>query len=213
MKSLHFVTSFALFCSLAAPGCVIVQDDDDGSNTSSNDDGATSNGGDDNGGGDNGGGDNGGGDNGGGDGGTCEMDDPGGESCDAGSDCSIVCQCSDGDVTVGSCINNVCESAADACGSVCDSFDGFCRVDSGGGDDGNADDGSGGDGGGVCSDPGEACDVNGDCCGFDSGMSGCIDLGDAALCADLCDFDSDCASDCCIPLDGGAGACAPSELC
>jgi len=197
MKCLH-LTFFALAGALALPACVIVQNDDgsgdsanDSANTSGNTGDGTAEGGP-------------------GEGNTCNMDDPGGESCEEAADCSVLCQCNSGDVTVGVCINNVCESAADSCGDACGEggFDGFCRE--GGGGEGNADSSGGG---GECVDAGVQCDVNGDCCGFDVGDSACVNAGDFSVCADLCDFDSDCESDCCADLEQGGGACAPSDFC
>lgn len=77
-----------------------------------------------------------------------------------------------------------------------------------GGDDGGAETGGGGDdGGGVCSDPGQPCNVHGDCC--DSGDVLCVD----GICAAACSFDDECASFCCADLEGGGGACAPAQFC
>lgn len=204
MTRSSFLSSFVLMASLTLPACVIVNDDDgsgSGSgNDSANDDGATSSSQatDD------------GSGPGGGDGGACDETDPGGMSCAEAADCTVVCNCPDGAVNVGVCINNACQAAADSCSETCADYDGFCFIGGGG----SADDGADGtDGGGVCVDTGDTCTVNGDCCGFDTDESICVNAGDFSVCADSCTDDTDCESLCCAPLEGGGGACAPAEFC
>lgn len=82
-------------------------------------------------------------------------------------------------------------------------------------DDSNNDDDSSGEPPPECSNAGEGCAQNGDCCGFDDGESGCIDTGTGKglVCADYCDVDADCESQCCAPLENGGGACAPAQFC
>lgn len=78
--------------------------------------------------------------------------------------------------------------------------------------------GSGGSGGGSCVGDLEPCTVNGDCCGFASGLNYCVDTGDATLgtlCLFSCTSGAECASGCCAPLQEPAGAsvCAAPEYC
>ncbi len=75
--------------------------------------------------------------------------------------------------------------------------------------------GSGGSGGSsACSDPGESCAVNGDCCGFDSvsPQSYCVSGTCAAACANTMDGTS-CVSGCCAALAVSGFACAPRAIC
>lgn len=141
-----------------------------------------------------GGGDGGGGDGGGGDGG-------GGDS---GSSSEFSCclngsfyACPDEGASA-TCFNNFDPSGC----SADPSRNGECS----GGDDGGSS-GGGDDGGAVCSDPGQGCNVHGDCC--DSGDVLCVD----GVCAAACSFDDECASLCCADLEGGGGACAPAQFC
>lgn len=203
MTRSSFLSSFVLMASLTLPACVIVNGDDgsgSGSgNDSANDDGATSSSQatDD-------------GNGPGGDGGVCDDTDPGGMSCEEAADCTVVCNCPDGGVNVGVCINNACQAAADTCSETCSDYDGYCFIGGGSSGDDGAD---GTDGGGVCANTGETCTVNGDCCGFDSEETICVNAGDFSVCADTCTDDTDCESLCCAPLEGGGGACAPAEFC
>lgn len=63
----------------------------------------------------------------GGGGGTCDpTNDPAGKACTSGPDCEVSCVCGKGPVTSGSCSNNVCQSAAEACTFICNNgFDGW----------------------------------------------------------------------------------------
>ena len=65
----------------------------------------------------------------------------------------------------------------------------------------------------MCLDPGDDCDINGDCCGFDDGMTVCTQFDGPKVCADLCDDGSQCNSGCCVSIDIGGGVCAPSSFC
>lgn len=66
--------------------------------------------------------------------------------------------------------------------------------------------------GGLCEDLEGPCEINGDCCDLAS-IVGCVNLGDEALCLDECSDNSDCSSECCVPLEGSGGACAPPSYC
>lgn len=161
--------------------------------------------------------------------GSCEQVSPQGQACSEGDDCSVACLCSGSVVNSGRCVNGSCANPVDACEDACADFDAgdfsgaYCALDNSGGDDGgdsgNSDstdsgEDSGGDGGGVCVPTGDVCEINGDCCGFASGTSLCTSFSDGFVgCADVCFFDSDCVSDCCVPLDSGLSVCAASSEC
>lgn len=164
-----------------------------------------------------------------GDGGSCEQVSPAGEACSEGDDCSVACLCAGSVVNSGRCVNGSCADPADTCEDACEEFEAgdfsgaYCALESSGGDDGggsgNADSGDGGDdsagdGGGVCVPTGDVCEINGDCCGFGSGTSLCTSFSDGFVgCADVCFFDLDCVSDCCVPVDSGTSVCAASSEC
>jgi len=74
--------------------------------------------------------------------------------------------------------------------------------------------GSGSGGSGIdCSDDFEGCDVNGDCCGFESGSSYCVGGGSNGQCLPICDFDDECSTGCCAELQNGESVCSPSDHC
>ncbi len=93
-------------------------------------------------------------------------------------------------------------------GRICENH--ACTNASSGGSGG----GSGGSGGSAtaCSNPGESCAVNGDCCGFNAGDSYCVSGTCAAACTDSTDKTT-CVSTCCAPLAVSGFACAPVALC
>jgi len=62
---------------------------------------------------------------------------------------------------------------------------------------------------GVCADAGEVCTVNGDCCNFQAGNGFCVD----SRCHDSCTTNSECNSNCCVPLVGGGSVCASADNC
>jgi hypothetical protein len=156
------------------------------------------------------------------DGPACSMDSPEGNSCQEGTDCSVACLCANGSVTSGRCVNGACADPDQTCSDACDEFDkgdysgGYCAVEAGGSTDdgGSADDGNAADDGGVCVPAGDDCEANGDCCGFDGGSSLCTNFeAGYRVCADVCFFDADCVSGCCVPLQEGGSVCGPSDLC
>lgn len=164
---------------------------------------------------------------GGDDGGTCDMTSPQGNACEVGDDCSVGCLCEGGVVSSGSCTNGACDDPDEVCAQACEDFDqgayqgAFCALDDSSGDDGSADDGTpgdddgaGDDGSTVCAQAGDPCSINGDCCGFAESTTLCTSFeGSPAVCADVCFFDSDCVSGCCVPLDQGGSVCGASALC
>lgn len=86
----------------------------------------------------------------------------------------------------------------------------LCNSSPGAGDD-SYDPSAGGD---ACSAAGDICEANGECCGYFSGDAYCVSDGGAyGECMESCFDDNDCTSGCCIPLEGGDGACAPSYEC
>ncbi|MGH1340095.1 MAG: hypothetical protein ACRBN8_00985 [Nannocystales bacterium] len=98
--------------------------------------------------------------------------------------------------------------------AACDDDSGDSSGDSADDDDDDSDSDSDSDSdGGQCVQTGSACEINGDCCGWDGGDSSCVDFGGPVVCADYCWDGSDCASGCCILLNSGDGACAPSDEC
>jgi hypothetical protein len=162
----------------------------------------------------------------GGDDAACVMTNPRGDRCDAGSDCSVACVCSDGVVTAGSCVNGSCLDADEVCEDTCENFDqgdyagGYCAVGNGSADDGANDDGNddgnddSDDGADACMPAGDACQTNGDCCGFSNGTSTCTWFEDGLMvCADYCVLGADCSSGCCVPLEDGGGVCGPASFC
>lgn len=64
-------------------------------------------------------------------------------------------------------------------------------------------------GGNDCSEPGDTCDSESDCCEDAT----CVEFEDGALCAAECIENADCASTCCQGLQNGGGACAPLAIC
>lgn len=69
-----------------------------------------------------------------------------------------------------------------------------------------------------CADAGESCSINGDCCEFGTTSAGCVAFPDGAVCADMCESNAGCVSDCCQPLTSngvptGFGACSSDSLC
>ena len=62
---------------------------------------------------------------------------------------------------------------------------------------------------------GEECTRNGDCIGFESNKTGCVNFtgGDTGLCAARCTQNAQCNSGCCAPTDGTASVCGPPEFC
>lgn len=60
-----------------------------------------------------------------------------------------------------------------------------------------------------CVDDGSTCSKNGDCCGFPSGESLCVD----GRCSATCSYGYECKSGCCATLEGGGGACGPAYYC
>jgi len=72
-------------------------------------------------------------------------------------------------------------------------------------------------GGAGCREDGFSCDVNGDCCGFEFYEAFCVNVTDGngpGACLEACFDDSDCDSNCCVPLDDGLNAvCAPESVC
>ncbi len=157
---------------------------------------------------------------------SCEMDSPQGDACGSAEVCSVACLCEMGVVNSGRCTNGACADPVEACESACEDFDegefsgAYCALENPEPDDDDDDDDETGAGeetgsdGPACVPTGDVCQLNGDCCGFDSGSSLCTSFdGQFVACADVCIFDSDCASDCCVPLDGGGRVCGPSNLC
>jgi hypothetical protein len=70
----------------------------------------------------------------------------------------------------------------------------------------------------VCAEAGQSCGANGDCCDFGASSAGCVGFDTGSACADMCELNSGCASDCCMPLTtngapAGYGACVPASLC
>lgn len=162
-------------------------------------------------------------------GGGCEQVSPQGDACGSGDDCSVACLCLGSVVNSGRCVNGACADPLETCEQACADFDagdfsgGYCALDDTGADEGGESGGNGGnvpddtgsdDGGGVCVPTGDACEVNGDCCGFDGGSSLCTSFsGGLVACSDVCFFDSDCVSGCCVPVDSGLSVCGPSTEC
>lgn len=69
---------------------------------------------------------------------------------------------------------------------------------------------TGGGGGGGCSNAGERCEGQSECCGDTT----CVSFNDAdPVCAAFCDANSGCQSGCCELLDDNSGACAPLSIC
>jgi hypothetical protein len=65
-----------------------------------------------------------------------------------------------------------------------------------------------------CLPAGRSCSVNGDCCGFSTGDALCVRFPDQDVyCAAVCKYHSDCADNCCVPLEGGDGACGEASNC
>ena len=60
-----------------------------------------------------------------------------------------------------------------------------------------------------CASTGGTCVVTSDCCGDRT----CVDDGTRSQCYDNCTSDSQCASGCCAPLEGGGGVCADAGYC
>ena len=60
----------------------------------------------------------------------------------------------------------------------------------------------------ACSGQGEHCDSRWDCCGFTSDKVYCVRFDTVVACTRSCSVDSDCPSDCCVPLDTGELVCA-----
>lgn len=159
--------------------------------------------------------------------GGCEQVSPQGNACGDGADCSVACLCASSVVNSGSCVNGACADPADTCEQACADFDAgdftgnYCALPDAGGDEGGSEgggdpsgDSGADDGGGACVPTGDACEVNGDCCGFDDGDSLCTAFsGGLVACADVCVFPSDCVSGCCVPVDSGLGVCGPSSEC
>ncbi len=156
--------------------------------------------------------------------GQCEQQSPEGDACGDGDDCSVACLCGDGVVNSGRCVNGSCADPQETCADACDEFDAgdfpgaYCALDnSGGSSDDDPPDPTGSDDsgdGGQCVPTGETCEINGDCCGFDAGTTLCTSFsGGLVACADVCFFDSDCVSDCCVSVDSGGGVCGPSTEC
>lgn len=69
-------------------------------------------------------------------------------------------------------------------------------------------------GGDVCSDVGELCEVNGDCCDFAGGGALCVNYeGIGTYCGATCSSGSDCVSGCCAATDADNSVCAPENFC
>lgn len=149
--------------------------------------------------------------------GGCIPDSPVGASCDAGGDCSVSCLCAEGTVDAGRCTNGRCEAPEEVCNDACEEFDQgsysgmFCALETDGGGGTSEDPGT--DDGGACVPTGDPCAINGDCCGFEDETTLCTSFEGPTACADICVFDDDCVSGCCVPLEGGGSVCGPSSFC
>jgi len=75
--------------------------------------------------------------------------------------------------------------------------------------DGSNQDGSNQGQNNSCTETGGSCQSSSQCCNAQEGYGTCAD----EVCSDYCSFDSDCASDCCAPLNGGGAVCSPSSWC
>ena len=127
-----------------------------------------------------------------------------GEPCGVNGDC---CDFNSGDaLCVNDGVNTICHQTCTSnseCGSGCcgetTSGEGICVAEV------YCD---------VCEEPGNTCNDNGDCCGFEEGTTSCVNFPVEGLyCSATCIWNSDCNSGCCVPLDTGLGACAPDDYC
>ncbi|MDH5671471.1 MAG: hypothetical protein OEZ06_04930 [Myxococcales bacterium] len=150
----------------------------------------------------------------------CGPDPACGESC---GQCRYGAPCSDGRCDI-ACrdIDDSCEESLDCCGyedgtALC--FRGSCRPTC-------TDDPAGCSTGccialdaerALCIDaggPGSACDNAGQCCSFWSDEGTCISQPEGGgLCQNFCTRDIECPGGCCLGLQNGGAACAPSQFC
>jgi hypothetical protein len=137
---------------------------------------------------------------------TCEAQI--GESCEVNGEC---CGFEDGDaLCVNDGVNTICHQTCTSdseCGSGCcgetDTGDGVCVPEVYCEDDEEP----------ICYEPGYACEINLDCCGFTQGDASCVNFAEGLYCSAACTWGSDCNSGCCVALDNGLGACAPDYYC
>jgi hypothetical protein len=79
----------------------------------------------------------------------------------------------------------------------------------GGSSTGGASGSATGGSGGACVQSGGTCVDPTDCCAVLTGTGYCV----AGTCADACEVDSECDTNCCAELTNGSFACGPAELC
>lgn len=68
---------------------------------------------------------------------------------------------------------------------------------------------AGGTGGGTCVQSGGTCVDPTDCCAVLDGTGYCV----SGTCADACEMDSECSTNCCAELTNGSFACGPADVC
>jgi hypothetical protein len=123
---------------------------------------------------------------------------------EAGNECASNGECcSFDDPIVGYCVGGTC---ADGCNVDSDCQSNCCAgLQSGGSACGPAEF--------CCVDDYEPCEVNNDCCSYLGGAGYCIS--DTGACQPLCTTNTDCASNCCLPIDAetGESVCAPADYC
>jgi hypothetical protein len=74
--------------------------------------------------------------------------------------------------------------------------------------------GSAGTGGCIPTGNPRQCGNNGECCDFAADQARCVNFPDrGAFCSSRCTTNSQCTSNCCVPLDSGNSACAFPEFC
>ena len=79
----------------------------------------------------------------------------------------------------------------------------------GGGETGGASGSATGGSGGACVPSGGTCLDPTDCCAVLEGTGYCV----SGSCADACEVDSECSTNCCAELTNGSFACGPADIC
>lgn len=119
------------------------------------------------------------------------------------STCTSGC-CDSNGLCQGGRTDSQCGSAGRACGRCVGgscTASGFCGTTTGSG--------GGGGSSSTCVGVGSSCAINNDCCTFRSGTGYCV----SGRCADACNSNAECNSNCCAVLVSGNRACSGSSAC